>query len=161
MMLEGIMRLPAFALATVAILTIGPAPMRLSASSDTTTKSIQAHVEVAARSSLIVTSELLQFHVTEPGQAATATVDYIAGIRTHAGAEVMLTVEAIRGIDDTTVTFANVGEGGVQGTMLALRPVIAGRWIGSGRRTGRISFSLLAAAPGAYSMPVRFVLSAP
>lgn len=97
----------------------------------------------------------------DPGQPATSTVDYVAAIRTYAGAEVLLTVEAVRGFDGTSVSFANLGDGGVQGAMMALRPVIAGRWIGSGRRTGRISFSIVAGSPGAYSMPVRFVLSAP
>ena len=155
------MRPPAFALATALILAIGPSPTRLSATSDTTTRSILAHAQVAARSSLIVSSELLQFQVMAPSQAATATVDYVAGVRTHAGAEVLLTVETTSALDATNVSVANLGEGGAQGAMTTMRPVIAGRWIGSGRRTGRISFSLFASTAGVYSIPVRFVLSAP
>ena len=155
------MRPPAFALATALTLAIGPGPTRLSASSDTTTRSILAHAQVAARSSLIVSSELLQFQVTEPGHAATATVDYVAGVRTHAGTEVLLTVETTTALDGTNVSFANLGEGGARGAITTMRPVIAGRWIGSGRRTGRIAFSLLAGTAGVYSVPVRFVLSAP
>jgi hypothetical protein len=38
---------------------------------------------------------------------------------------------------------------------------VAGRWIGSGLRTGRLTFALRSAVAGTYSLPVRFVLSAP
>ena len=155
------MRLPAFALATALILVIGPSSTRLSASSDTTTRSILAHAQVAARSSLIVSSELLQFQVSEPGRAASATVDYVAGVRTHAGTEVLLTVETTSDLADTNVSFANLADGGARGALTMMRPVIAGRWIGSGRRTGRIAFSLSAGTAGVYPVPVRFVLSAP
>lgn len=153
------MRLPALAFALAVFLTTEAGSSRVIAAPDTATQSIQAHAYIAARSSLMVSSEVLHFVVADPGRAATATVDFVAGIRTHEGAEVVLTVEAVRG-SDNLVTFATDGEGGVHGAM-ASRPVLAGRWIGSGRRTGRIAFSLLGGAVGTYSVPVRFVLSAP
>lgn len=153
------MRLPVLALAFAAFLAAETGSSRVCAAPDTTTQSIQARAHIASRSSLRVSSELLHFVVAEPGRAATATVDFVAGIRTHPGAEVVLTVEVLRG-SEPVLTFASDGEGGGHGAM-ASRPVLVGRWIGSGRRSGRIAFSLLGGAAGTYSVPVRFVLSAP
>ena len=137
--------------------------------SDTKTAVVQAHATIGTRTSLTVSSEQLQFVVTEPDQASVATIDFVAGARTQPGGEVVLTIETARGLEgpggaadvDASITFAAEGEGTLAGTMTAATPVVAGRWTGSGRRSGRLSFSLRASAPGAYTMPVRFILSAP
>ena len=106
---------------------------------------------------------MLEFSVPKNGETAVATVDFVAGVRTPAGAEIVLTVEAqLAGtIGESRITFAGAGDGTRAGSMVATGPAIAARWIGSGRRTGRIAFALQGAAPGTYAIPVRFVLSAP
>ena len=40
-------------------------------------------------------------------------------------------------------------------------PSVAARWNGSGRRNGRLVFTLRAPTASAYTVPVRFVLAAP
>lgn len=147
------------ALAVTAVLASGadhPA-----AASEKTTRVVTAHAEVAARTSLTVSSEVVQFSVTKPGQPATATIDFVAGVRTRAGAEVVLTVEAATLDGDARITLAGDGDATLHGAMMAARPSVAARWVGSGRRTGRLTFALHAAAPGTYTVAMRVVLSAP
>ena len=135
---------------------------------DVARASVHVNVQVAARTSLKVSSELLQFDVTRPGAPATAAIDFSAGART-AGGDIVLSVEPLRGIDgpggaadvETALTVAGQGEGLVSGHVDPARPTVVGRWNGSGLRTGRMVFTLRAHAAGSYAMPVRFVLSAP
>jgi hypothetical protein len=138
----------------------------LGAASDSVTRSIQVNAQVASRTSLSVSSHVLRFTVPSPNEPAVASVDFVAGVRTPAGAEVVLTVEALRELDDAgpdavVVTFAGDGEGAVRGALGSAGPAVAGRWVGSGRRTGRITFALETGTAGTYTLPVRFVLSAP
>jgi hypothetical protein len=96
-------------------------------------------------------------------------VEFVASARTHGQGEVVLTVEPVRGIEgpggasdlDAAVAFSGDGAGTQTGLLRTADPVVAGRWTGSGRRTGRLRFSLNTDTIGAYSLPVRFVLSAP
>ena len=156
------------ALALTAALVMLPSLATLQAE-DTKTVVVQANASVGSRTSLTVSSQQLQFVLTEANQPAVATIDFVAGARTHAGAEVVLTVEGVRSLEgpggaadvDAAITFAAEGEGTLAGAMSSHAPAVAGRWTGSGRRTGRLSFSLRAGAPGTYTMPVRFTLSAP
>jgi hypothetical protein len=82
---------------------------------------------------------------------------------------VVLSVEPLRAFDGpggaadvvTAVSFSGVGEGTTSGALVQSQPSIAGRWTGSGLRTGTLVFVLRAAAPGTYLLPVRFVLSTP
>ena len=141
-------------------------PVAMASGSDA--KTVLVSATFASRTSLKVSSQLLQFEVAESGEAV-AAIDFSAGARTQAGAEVMLTVEPARAVEgpggaadvDTAVTFAGEGEGTRSGALIAHAPAVAGRWNGSGLRTGRMGFALRSAAPGRYSLPVRFVLSAP
>ena len=136
---------------------------------DTSTTSVAVNVHVSSRSSLRVSSELLQFSIGDGSGAATAAVEFSAGARVPAGSDVVLTIEASRAIEgpggaadvDAAVEFTGVGTGTVAGTLAGVAPAVAGRWHGSGLRQGRMLFTLHAAAPGAYSVPVRFVLSTP
>jgi hypothetical protein len=122
-----------------------------------------------SRTSLRVSAHVLRFDVVDPAQPATAEVEFDAGARTLAGSDVVLSVEPERAIDgpggaadvETTLSFQGSGEGVLAGVLDTRVPAIAGRWMGSGRRSGRLVFSLRAAAPGAYTIPVRFVLSTP
>jgi hypothetical protein len=137
----------------------------LGAASDTITRAVRAHAEVATRTSLSVSTQVLQFTVPDPARPAVATVDFVAGVRTHVGAEVVLTVEtaSLPGAAgrDSSLTFAGDGEGTLGGAMVPAQSSIVGRWVGSGRRSGRIAFALQGPAAGIYSVPLRFVLSVP
>ena len=163
------MRSPLLALIAASLVCLSAGTQRLSAASDTTTKTVAAHASVASRTSLAVSSERLQFQVAGADQPAIATVEFVAAIRTHAGAEVVLTVEETQALAgpggaadvDAAITFSGEGEGTLNGALATPRPSIVGRWVGSGRRTGRIAFALRAAVAGSYSLPVRFVLTAP
>ena len=148
------------ALITATVLWTSAGPSRLSAAPDAVTQTIDARATVSSRTSLKISSNVLDFNLTDVERPAVATVDFVAGIRTHAGAEVVLTVEAAE-VNGAAVTFSGAGAGTTQGTMVTSRPIVAGRWVGSGRRTGRIVFELRAPVAGRYTLPVRFVLSAP
>jgi hypothetical protein len=131
--------------------------------------SIVVHARFHSRTSLRVSARLLQFEVPTESQAAIAAVDFSAGARTAADAEVVLSVEAARSIGgpggaadvETSLSFSGEGDGTRSGSVGTDIPTVAGRWTGSGLRTGRLVFTLRAAAPGAYSVPLRFVLSTP
>jgi hypothetical protein len=126
-------------------------------------------VQFSSRTSLKVSTDTLQFDVAAPGSAATADIEFTAAARTHRSAEVLLSVEQVRGVlgpggaadVESALTFAGQGNGTVSGTLGVVAPTVAARWTGSGLRDGRLVFALRASAPGRYVVPVRFVLSAP
>ena len=155
----------AVVLTVVSVLAPSVGHARLDAASDTTSRTLMAHAEVASRTSLSVSSQVLQFTVLDPAQPALATVDFVAGVRTHADAEVVLTVETatVPGASsgDSRLTFSGNGGGTLGGAMVPAQSAIVGRWVGSGRRAGHIAFVLHAQATGTYSVPLRFVLSVP
>jgi hypothetical protein len=135
---------------------------------ETATASVTVTATFTTRTSLEVSTQTLHFDADGRGQPATASVDFAAKARTGAMSEVVLCVEPLRAADgaggttnvEAAVTFEGQGEG-LLGGRIAARPVMAGRWIGSGRRHGRLVFVLRAAAPGTYVLPVRFILTAP
>jgi hypothetical protein len=96
-------------------------------------------------------------------------VDVWAAARTASGGEVLLVVESERtpqgpgGAADveTALSFEGQGQGLHAGVLNPASAAVAGRWVGSGKRTGRLWFALRAASPGRYTLPVRFVLTAP
>ena len=153
------------ALAFTAVLAVA-AP---AGAQETRTATVQANARIGSRTSLTVSSEQLRFDLSDANQPAVATVDFVAGARTQPGGEVVLTVETVRSLEgpggaadvDASISLAGSGEGTLDGATLSSGPVVAGRWTGSGRRSGRLSFTLRAAAPGTYTLPVRFILSAP
>jgi hypothetical protein len=136
---------------------------------ESTTASIVITAQFSSRTSLKVSSQLLHFDVSDPDRAALAVIDFSAAARTRQAGEVVLTVEGIGSLDgpggaadvETSLTFSGEGAGVVPGDLHGTAPSVAGRWIGSGLRTGRLTFALRASAAGTYSLPVRFVLSAP
>jgi hypothetical protein len=136
---------------------------------DTATANVVVSAKFTSRTSLKVSTDLLQFDVAGPGQPATAIVDFAAGARTQAGAEVLLSIEQLHGVEgpggaselESSVSFAGEGAGTLAGALVAAGPAVAGRWIGSGLRQGRLVFALRAGASGNYILPVRFILSAP
>ena len=127
---------------------------------DTATTSLVVSAQFASRTSLKVSTDLLQFDVARPDQPAIATVDFAAGARTQAGAEVLLSIEQLRGVEGPGGA-SDEGAGTLAGALVAAGPAVAGRWTGSGLRQGRLVFALRAGASGNYIVPVRFILSAP
>lgn len=153
-----------------AVLTVAAlAAPSFAAASDTATGVVVVSANFGSRTSLKVSTELLQFDVTAPGQPASVAVTFSAGARTPAGADVVLSVEASRAIDgpggaadvETALSFSGEGDGTLGGPVHGHTSTVAGRWTGSGRRTGRLVFTLRAGAMGVYSVPVHFVLSTP
>jgi hypothetical protein len=136
---------------------------------ETANATVVVNAQFSSRTSLRVSAELLQFDVARPDQPALAVVDFSAAARTQAGAEVVLSVEPVRGAEgpggaadvESSITFTGEGDGALGGTVATAGGTLAGRWIGSGLRNGRLLFSLRAAAPGTYTVAMRFVLSAP
>ena len=130
---------------------------------------ITVNVHVAPRTSLTVSSRVLQFDVTQPGGTAAAAIDFTAGARLASESDVVLTDEPLHGMAgpggasdvETDLTFVGEGDGMLTGAVAMARSTTVGRWLGSGRREGRVVFTLRANAAGAYTLPVRFVLSTP
>ena len=133
------------------------------------TRSVTVNVNLATRTSLTVSSRVLQFAVTGSGDAATTALEFTAGARTAATGDVLLTVEPVRGMEgpggaadaDADLSFAGEGDGMQAGPVALSQSTTVARWQGSGLRAGRIVFTLRANAPGHYTLPVRVVLSAP
>ena len=136
---------------------------------DTASRALAISAIVSTRTSLKVSADLLQFDVMSPGQPAIATVEFSAGTRTQSGAPVVLSVEPLSGLEgpggagdvETSLSFAGQGEGTLGGMLRGTGPTVAGQWMGSGMRHGRLVFALQAGASGTYTVPIRFVLSAP
>jgi hypothetical protein len=131
------------------------------------TGSLSVTAQFSSRTSLRVSTELLRFDVPNTGETATAAVDFSAAARTHSGSDVVLSVEPVNGVGGphgaaaSSLNFVGEGEGTSSGTLCDASATVAGRWVGSGLRTGRLVFSLRATASGTYTLPLRFVLSAP
>ena len=137
--------------------------------SETVTATVSVSAAVATRTSLQVSDDVLRFDVADEATVATASVDFSAGMRITSSSDIMLTVEPIGSLEgpggaadvETSISFDGVGDGTRAGRLIAAGPSVAGRWHGSGLRQGRLQFTLRAAAPGRYVVPVRFVLSTP
>jgi hypothetical protein len=129
---------------------------------------VQVRLDVATRTSLKVSSEVLRFDVAQSGGTATATIDFSAGARMSSGGNVVLSVEPLRAVEgpggaadvESSVSFAGSGPGLLAGALRGDTAVV-GQWHGSGLREGRVVFTLRANASGTYTLPVRFVLSTP
>ncbi len=160
-------RLPR-ALSAVALLTAAAAWLPSTAGADTTSV-LTLLVQVQGRIKLTVSTRVLRFDVADPAVPAVATLDFVAASRTRADGEVVLTVEPQSWLEGpggaadvgAEVSFTGEGDGTLSGALTVSSPVTAGRWTGSGKRAGRLSFSLRAGVEGEYTMPVRLVLSAP
>ena len=120
----------------------------------------------AARTALQVSSHILRFQVTDPELPAIAIVEFSAGARTLAGADVRLLVQPLSvpektgGPSSGPLMVTVIGDGEGLAVLTTDSPTLAAQWTGGGRRTGRVTFQLRAAA-GTYAIPVRFELIAP
>lgn len=150
----------------VACVAAGAHPV---SASERATATLAASARFNTRTSLTVSTDVLRFDVTTADAPAVVSVDFVAGARTKADGEVMLTVEpagAIAGPGgaadvEASVEFIGEGEGTLAGPIDRASSSVAGRWSGSGRRIGRLRFTLRAGAAGTYTLPLRFVLTAP
>ena len=158
--------LPYLSIVAVAFLLTGTG---WALAAETASATVTINAQFASRTSLTVSTELLQFDVARTDRPALAVVDFATAARTQAGAEVVLSVEPLHSAEgpggaadiESSITFTGEGDGTLGGTIAAAGATPAGRWIGSGVRNGRLLFSLRAAAPGTYTVAMRFVLSAP
>ena len=133
---------------------------------DIASGSISVLATFSSRTTLQVSVDLLEFEVTSPAAPVTASVDFTAAARTRAGAPVVLSIESVGApggpnTPDASLSFSGEGEGTTAGIVSPDSPTIAGQWVGSGVRRGRFLFALRANSTGTYTVPLRFVLTAP
>ena len=138
----------------------------LSADADAT---VAVSARVSSRTSLHVSTDVLEFTITDGATPATASIEFTAAVRLPSGSAVVLNVESSQAVEgpggasdvDTDLTFAGTGEGMMSGTFTPSAGAVAATWQRSGKRHGRIVFSLRAPAPGVYRIPVHLVLTSP
>ena len=143
-------------------------PPAIASASNDISASVTVSAQFASRTSLQVSAHVMRFEIVDPLQPAVASVEFSAGARTALAEEVVLSFEpgalvspANAADVETAIHFSGEGDSVASGGVQAGTPTIAGRWVGSGRRTGRLVFSLRSDARGEYSMPVLFSLSTP
>ena len=105
------------------------------------------------------------------GPLSAGAIEFRAAARTSSGGEVILTVEPLEpiaslaggaGESPTTIAFEGSGEGAQSGALNDARPETVARWVGSGLRTGRLTFTVHGpVSPQGATLPLRFVLTAP
>ena len=141
--------------------------------SEVATTNVRFQSDVSASTSLRVSSSLLRVAAqpdTASGAVVIGTIEYRAAARTRRDGEVVLTVEAqsdpsalAGGASDGAIAidFQGVGDGAHGGVLRSDAPQVAGRWVGSGVRTGQLVFTLRGAVGQPGSVPLHFVLSLP
>ncbi len=131
---------------------------------DTACGSVTVVATFSSRTTLKVSSEVLAFDVTSPETAAMASVDFVAAARTHASGPVVLSIDPIPEASSegavSSLTFTGDGAGTTSGSVTTAASM-AGQWVGSGVRRGRLVFALRSSIVGTHIVPIRFVLSAP
>ena len=139
----------------VVILTGAP-----SAGQQIATQSVSATVSFAPRTALTVSTRVLRFVVTDAMTPATASVEFSAAARTSTDGSVALMAEptGMVGLSSgVSLEIVSGPDGIVPGTVSSQQRVVAGRWTGSGVRSGRITFQLRA-QPGRYDIPLALLL---
>jgi len=132
---------------------------------ETACSSVTVVAAFSSRTTLHVSSDVLQFDVVNADAPASASVDFVAAARTHDGGPVVLSIEPVRQMGSggaaSSLSFSGDGAGTKSGALSVDTPTVAGQWIGSGVRRGRLVFALRSPTPGNHVVPIRFVLSAP
>jgi hypothetical protein len=130
------------------------------------TAALVVRADFRVRTSLTVSSSVLQFVPEGDGVGAAARVDVKASARVRQGADVILLVEPQWTSADAppgrVVQFEGVGEGMQRGVLMPGGRAVAGHWSGSGVHSGTVTFRLLepAAVPDG-PLPIQFLLAAP
>ena len=140
-------------LAAFAPAVVGGAPAQ--APSGTATATLQVAATFAPRSSVYPSAHALTFHVT--GASAEASMDFTTGARVPSGTRVALIAEVDATVPGALSIVAGP-EGTVTGPILTSAPTVVASWLGSGRRSGRLTFRL-DTAPGVYTIPVNVRLT--
>lgn len=134
-------------------------------------RSIVINARVGAATSLRVSESVLRVSASSGRRfSVVGMIDLEAAARTRTDGDVLLTVEALTSPDalaggatggHVEIDFAGAADGLESGT-LSTTPQIAGRWVGSGVRRGRLTFTLRSDGDVAGGvLPLRFVLTAP
>ena len=84
-------------------------------------------------------------------------MDFTAGARVPSGTRVALIAEVPATLPGALSIVAGP-ESTITGSVLTSAPTIVASWLGSGRRTGRLTFRL-DTAPGVYTVPVNVRLT--
>ncbi len=147
-------------------------PVALSAANEDNAL-VRFGTSVGATTSLRVSSSELRIEPSPAGSLGphvVGTIEYVAAARTHNSGEVVLTVEALAGLDtlpgsgnlsETAIEFEGSASGAMAG-VLSTSPEVAARWVGSGIRSGRLTFTVRGAGPQhTTAVPLRFVISTP
>jgi hypothetical protein len=129
---------------------------------------------VGASTRLLVSDHVLMIarrQNGDEGPLSVGTIEFCAAARTASDGEVMLTVEPLAPIaslsggasgTETTIAFEGSGDGAQSGALNDARPETVARWVGSGQRTGRLTFTLRGpVSPRGGVLPLRFLLAAP
>ncbi len=136
---------------------------------------LQFNATISPISSVRVSSDVLTLEPRETGlDGATfaQSIEFRAASRTSQSGEVVLTMEPLFPLDRlngggaadgvTSISFEATGEGAQAGMLRDHEPQTVGRWVGSGVRTGRITFAVRGPIdPRGVTVPLRFVLTSP
>jgi hypothetical protein len=138
---------------------IGPGALLIAADSTVARTSVVASAEIRTRTSIVGSTDMLRFHVTDANQPADAILTFAAGARAAASSEVLLLVSTETTADASEMALT-VSAGPNTHPIIAGERVIAMQWIGGGLRSGELRFQLRA-APGTYTVPVKLHLIVP
>src|SRR4029453_12084998 len=109
---------------------------------ETACSSVTVVATFSSRTTLHVSSDVLQFDVVNADAPASASVDFVAAARTHDGGPVVLSIEPVRQMGSggaaSSLSFSGDGAGTKSGALSVDTPTVAGQWIGSGVRRGRL-----------------------
>jgi hypothetical protein len=148
------------AVVVFAIVILTGAP---SAGQQIATQSVSATVSFAPRTALTVSTRTLHFVVTDALTPAASSVEFSAAARTLTDGNVALMADAAGMLalpSGVSLEIVSGPDGIVPGALSPQQPVVAGRWTGSGVRSGRITFQLRA-QPGSYDIPLALFLQIP
>ena len=147
----------------IVLLAIAGTGVVTAADSTVARSSIVASADVRTRASIVASTGLLRFHVTDENQPAIATLSFSAAARTTTTSEVLLIVVADGPLESSAAAVEmalTVSSGASPRPVIAGERVVATEWLGGGLRSGQLQFQLRAAA-GTYSVPVKLHVIVP
>jgi hypothetical protein len=146
----------------------------LTVASDQSVAVTRFHATVRTHTALRLSDDVLTIapRVTgDGGPLSAGVIEFRAAARTASDGEVLMTVEPLAPIASlaggagdtaTTIAFEGSGDGAQSGALSDAHPETVARWVGSGLRTGRLTFTLRGpVSPHGATLPLRFLLAAP
>lgn len=158
------------------LVTIGICASASISRSATTTASLTANTNIAARASLVLGGASIDFPDADPNSVASIAasqnpVNVTARVRTGTSSVATLQVQAagdlVSGTDTIpvgNVSWTSTGSGFAAGTMNKTTAQPVGSWSGPGSRAGTISYFLANSwnyATGSYTVTITYTLTAP